>query len=185
MTAPTPLTPETTLAQVLQAYPGARRSMFAKYHIGGCSSCAFSPDETLAQLCARNDQIPVQELISHIQESHESDVRLQIPPAELAALLAGEKPPRLLDARTREEHEAVHIPGSQLMTQEIVQEAFAHWDKAAPLVIYDHTGSRSLDVAAYFIGHGFDDVRCLAGGIDAYSAEADPSLPRYRVELEE
>ncbi len=180
-----PLTPDTTLAQVLQSYPGARRSLFARYHIGGCSACAFSPTETLTELCARNGAIPVDELIEHIRSSHEEDVKLQITPAELADWLSRDSRVRLLDARTREEHEAVCIPGSQLVTQELVQEAFNYWDKNAPLVIYDHTGSRSLDIVAYFIGHGFDNARGLAGGIDAYSAEVDPSLPRYRVELED
>jgi len=45
-------------------------------------------------------------------------------------------------------------------------------------------GTRSLDAATYFIGHGFSETKCLAGGINAYSTEVDPSLPRYFVELE-
>ncbi|HEY1085082.1 MAG TPA: rhodanese-like domain-containing protein [Prosthecobacter sp.] len=186
MTSPSlpPLAPETTLAEVLKSYPGAQRALFARYHIGGCSSCAFSPAETLAQLCARNDNIPVGEVIQHIQESHEGDVSLQISPADLAALRQAEPAVKLLDARTREEHEAVSIPGSVLMTQEVVQDAFSNWDKKAPLVLYDHTGSRSLDAVAYFIGHGFTNARCLAGGIDAYSREVDSTLPRYQIEME-
>jgi len=51
-------------------------------------------------------------------------------------------------------------------------------------VLYDHTGNRSMDVAAYFIGHGFANAKCLAGGIDAYSAQVDRSLPRYQIEME-
>jgi len=179
-----PLTPETTLTEVLRLYPGAQRALFSRYHIGGCRSCAFSPQETLAQLCARNDQLPVDEVIQHIRDSHAGDVRLQLSPAELAGLLQAGAALRLLDVRTREEHEAVRLPGSQLMTQELVQEAFASWAKDTPLVLYDHTGSRALDAVAYFIGHGFSEAKCLAGGIDAYSREVDPSLPRYRVELE-
>ena len=35
------------------------------------------------------------------------------------------------------------------------------------------------------IGHGFGETKCLVGGIDAYSQEIDPSLPRYRIELED
>jgi rhodanese-related sulfurtransferase len=178
------LTPEMTMAEVLRAYPGAQRALFARYHIGGCSSCAFSPTETLADLCARNDGIPVAEVIQHVRESHSSDARLQISPKELAELREAEPSLKLLDVRTREEHEAVRLPGSLLMTQEVVQEAFATWDKNAPLVLYDHTGGRSMDVAAYFIGHGFTNAKCLAGGIDAYSAEVNPALPRYKIEME-
>jgi rhodanese-related sulfurtransferase len=178
-----PLSPETTLSLVLQNYPGAQRALFARYHIGGCSSCAFSPSETLAQVCARNS-IPVAEVIQHIQNSHSGDVQLQISAREFADLVRIEPRLQILDARTREEHEAVKIPGAQLMTQELVQHVFSNWDKTTPIVLYDHTGSRAMDAVAYFIGHGFTDAKCLTGGIDAYSQEIDPSLPRYRVEIE-
>jgi rhodanese-related sulfurtransferase len=178
------LTPDMTLSEVLQQYPGAQRALFAHYHIGGCSSCAFSPSETLAELCARNEQLPVDEVIQHIRESHSSDSQLQITPQDFAALREVEPGLKILDVRTREEHEAVHIPGSLLMTQEVVQQAFASWDKTAPLVLYDHTGSRSMDAVAYFIGHGFTNAKCLTGGIDAYSVEIDRTLPRYKIEME-
>lgn len=179
-----PLDGAMTMSQVLQAYPGAQRALFARYHIGGCSSCGFSPTETLAQVCARNEDVDVQEAIDHIRDSHQSDSALQISAQELD-LLRGRFPDLLLlDARTREEHEAVKIPGSQLLTQELIQQLFASADKNQTLVLYDHTGSRILDVVAYFVGHGFSEAKALTGGIDAYSQEIDPSLPRYRIELE-
>lgn len=177
-----PLTPETTLAEVLRSYPGAQRALFARYHIGGCSACAYQPTETIAQVCERN-QLSVPEVIAHIQSSHSEDVKLQISPQELAARMTEDPTVKVLDARTREEHEAVKIPGSELVTQELVQTAFNTWPKDTPIILYDHTGVRSMDVAAYFLGHGFIHTKCLAGGIDAYSREVDPSLPRYRVEL--
>ena len=172
------------MTEVLAKYPSAQRALFARYHIGGCKSCAFSPTETLAQLCERNENLPVQEVIDHIQSSHDEDAKLQISPGEFADLARVSTGVRVLDARTREEHEAVTIPGAQLMTQELVQEAFNSWPKDTPIILYDHTGSRSMDAAAYFLGHGFTGTQCLAGGIDAYSREVDPKLPRYRVEIE-
>lgn len=180
-----PLTGGTTMAELLSLYPGAQRALFAKYHIGGCRSCGFQPTETLAQVCQRNEDIPVEEAIGHIQQSHEADSSLQISPAALADLREKEVKVKLLDARSREEHEAVAIPGSQLLTQDLVQEIFNSWGKADPLVIYDHHGDRSMDAAAYFLGHGFSETKCLAGGIDAWSVEVDPSLPRYKVEIED
>jgi rhodanese-related sulfurtransferase len=179
-----PLHGDLTMSQVLQAYPGAQRTLFAHYHIGGCSSCGFSPNETLAQVCARNDGVDVAEAIQHIQDSHQSDAALQISPGQLD-LLRGQNPDLIvLDVRTREEHEAVHIPGSQLLTQDRIQHLFASADKTQPVILYDHTGTRVLDAVAYFVGHGFSEAKALAGGIDAYSQEIDPSLPRYRIELE-
>ena len=54
--------------------------------------------------------------------------------------------------------------------------------KGASIVSYGLTVHRALDAAAYLAGHGFSSVRCLRGGIDNYSATADPSLPRYTLE---
>jgi rhodanese-related sulfurtransferase len=179
-----PLTGDTTMGELLQLYPGAQRALFARYHIGGCRSCGFQPAETLAQVCERNENIPVAEAVAHIQESYQADSSLQISPADFAKLRNARTDVKVLDVRTREEHEAVAIPGSELVTQDLVQEVFSSWDKAAPLIIYDHTGDRAMDATAYFLGHGFSEAKCLAGGIDAYSIEVDPSLPRYRVELE-
>ncbi|MEI6534982.1 MAG: rhodanese-like domain-containing protein [Verrucomicrobiaceae bacterium] len=179
------LSGDTTMSQLLQIYPGAQRALFARYHIGGCRSCGFQPDETLAEVCARNENLSVSEVIAHIHESHDADAKIQISPQELAALLKSNPALKLIDVRSREEHEAVAIPGSRLMTQDLTQELFSTSSKTEPIIIYDHHGDRALDAAAYFIGHGFAETKCLAGGIDVYSLEVDASLPRYRVELEE
>jgi len=176
------------MKEVSEALPGARRALFARYHIGGCSSCGFQPEETLGAVCARNENLPVEDVIAHLKASHEHDQNLLLSPEELANLLAEaadeEIPLMLVDLRTREEHEAVAIPGSQLFSQDLQQEAFQRWDKNGLIVLYDHQGTRALDVAAYFVGHGFSEVKALQGGIDRYSLEVDPSLPRYEVEIE-
>jgi rhodanese-related sulfurtransferase len=39
-----------------------------------------------------------------------------------------------------------------------------------------------MDAAAFFHGHGFEQIKCLRGGIDAWSAEVDSVLPRYHLE---
>ncbi len=181
MTAP--LTPETTMHDLLEAMPGARRALFAKYHIGGCSSCGFAPQETLAEVCRRNDGLDPGEVMAHLQSSAEQDARMQLSPVELQAMMADGQPLRLLDVRSREEHEAVKLPGSELMSQDVLQRIFGE-DKSLRTVVYCHHGVRSLDAAAYLAGHGLTHVKSLAGGIDAWSCEVDPSLPRYRLEME-
>ena len=186
MNAPNPASrlpgPDTPMGELLSRYPGARRTLFRNHHIGGCSSCGFRDDETIAEVCARNEGLPVDRVLEELRLSHEEDLRHLIEPAALRDLIGAGAAPRLLDIRTREEHEAVAIPGSVLFTQEGMQEAFATWPKHDPVVIYDHAGTRALDAAAFFTGHGFTAVRALRGGIDAYSEEADPSLPRYTLE---
>ena len=176
------ITPDTRMADLEAAVPGARRALFARYHIGGCSSCGFSPDETLASVCERNENLPVQEVIDHLQESAQRDRDLQISVQEVnSSLKAGEKL-RLIDVRSREEHEAVALPDSELLSQDLISTLFAG-PKDERIVVYCHHGVRSLDAAAYLIGHGLSNVKSMAGGIDAWSCEVDESVPRYRLEL--
>lgn len=179
-----PLHAGLTMGELLDAFPGARRALFAKYHVGGCTSCGFGLDETLEQVCARNDDMPVAEALAHLQASRENDAAMEISAPDLKSSLTSLDPPRLLDVRSREEYEAVRLPGAELMTQPLLQEFFHTGDKTQAIVVYCHHGLRSLDAAAYLIGHGFQKVKSLAGGIDAWSTEVDPTVRRYKLEME-
>ena len=174
--------PESTMREVLEAFPGAQRALFRRYHIGGCSHCGFQPEETLEQVCARNGNLDVHQVLENIRASHEEDSKIFISPKELAQLLKQDKTVRLLDVRSRAEFESVHLDGSVLLSQPIMREILAEGTNTRPLVIIDHQGKTALDAAAYFMGHGLQNVRCLRGGIDAWSQEIDPALPRYRLD---
>ncbi len=171
------------MRDVLEAFPGAQRALFRRYHIGGCSSCGFSPDETLAQVCARNGNLDAAEVMAHIQSSHELDAKILIAPKDLASLLQQDRSGKeLVDVRSREEFEAVHIDGSVLLSQDVMRELMGSGSNTKPIVVVDHQGKNGLDAAAYFIGHGLQNVRCLRGGIDAWSqAEVDSKVRRYKV----
>ena len=174
--------PTISMRELLEQFPGAQRALFRRYHIGGCSSCGFSPDETLAGVCARNENLDVDEVTEHIRASDAADRAMQIEPRELSERLAAGETIHLLDIRTREEFNSVKLPCAHLFTQEFMQEILANWSRTDLLVIYDHQGTRSMDAAAYFQGHGFEKIRSLRGGVDAWSAEIDPTLPRYHLE---
>jgi len=47
------------------------------------------------------------------------------------------------------------------------------------IVVLCHHGQRSLSVAMWLRGQGFERAQSLAGGIDAWSRVIDPSVPRY------
>jgi rhodanese-related sulfurtransferase len=169
------------MSAVLENFPSAQRALFRRYHIGGCSSCGFSPDETLTQVCARNGNLDVAEVLAHIQSSHEQDTKVLISPKELAALLQKDKSVKLVDVRSREEFEAVHIENSVLLSQDVMRELMAAGSNTNPIVVIDHAGKNGLDAAAYFMGHGLQNVRCLRGGIDAWAQEMDPKMRRYKL----
>jgi rhodanese-related sulfurtransferase len=175
------MNPQSAMREVLEIFPGAQRALFRRYHIGGCSSCGFSPDETLAQVCARNGNLDVAEVLAHIQSSHEQDAKVLISPKELAGLLQRDKSVRLVDVRSREEFEAVRIEGSVLLSQDVMRELMASGSNTNPIVVIDHAGKNGLDAAAYFMGHGLQNIRCLRGGIDAWAQEVEPTMRRYKL----
>lgn len=170
---------ESTMQEVLETYPGAQRALFRLYHIGGCSSCGFQPSDTLEEVCRSHNILDVDEVIGDIQRADQMDRTTQIRPGEVAERLKQGDGVRLLDVREDHEWEAARIEGAQLVTQELAQEILQTWPKDTAIVFYCHRGMRSLDAAVYFIGHGFTNVRSMEGGIDAWSLEVDPSVPRY------
>lgn len=176
---PTELSPHSPMGEVLDTLPSAKRAIFARYHLGGCQSCAFSNDETLAALCERSE-IPVDEMLQHLLASHAHDEAMLMEPTVARAALPGL---RMIDLRTREEHEAVVLPNSEFFTQELQQQLFAG-DSSARLLLFDHSGKNVLDQVAWFRGHGLKETYGLRGGIDAWSREIDPSIPRYRLEMD-
>src|SRR5450432_4548920 len=101
-----------TMSELLERYPGAQRALFRKYHIGGYSSCGFSPEETLAGVCARNENLDVDEVAEHILASDVADRAMQIEPRELSDRLAAGETVHLLDIRTRGEFDAVKLPAA-------------------------------------------------------------------------
>lgn len=170
------------MSAVLEAFPGAQRALFRRYHIGGCSSCGFRPDETLAQVCERNGNLDVDKVLNHIQSSHEQDSKIFIEPKELAEWRERDDSIQLVDVRSREEFEAVHIGGSLLLSQDVMRQIMAEGTNTRPVVVIDHQGKNGLDAAAYFLGHGLQNVRCLRGGIDAWAQEVDTKMRRYKLE---
>ena len=173
--------PSITMAELLQEYPGAQRALFRAYHIGGCSHCGFQPGETLEEVCRRNGDLPVGEVVDTILQGHLAEEAVQVTPAEVAARLKAGEQLAVVDVRSREEWDAVHLPQSMFLTQELMQEILTSWPKDREIVFLCHHGIRSLDAAAYFGGHGFSGAKRLQGGIDQWSAQVDPEIPRYEL----
>jgi rhodanese-related sulfurtransferase len=66
-----------------------------------------------------------------------------------------------------------HIPLSQ------IPERLSELDPSQSIVCICHHGVRSRQVVAFLERQGFESVYNLAGGIDAWSALVDPTVPRY------
>lgn len=104
-------------------------------------------------------------------------VRL-LTPREAKAMLEGDPNIKLLDVRTPGERELAAISGSILLDRDNIDDMLA-LAKDTPLVFVCHHGQRSRQAAMHFLEHGFRRVYNLQGGIDGWSLEVDPSVPRY------
>ena len=181
MTATAKITKRSTMREVLESFPSAQRALFRRYHIGGCNSCGYQPEDTLEKVAHGHDILDLDEVIAFIEHAEQTDRGIHVTPWDVAAALQSSIPPRLVDVRTPEEWELARIQSATLITEELTREMMG-WPKDTSIVFYCHLGQRSLDAASYFAGHGFTNARSMTGGIDAWSLEVDPSVPRYEME---
>lgn len=103
----------------------------------------------------------------------------EIAPAELSMRLARGDGLLVVDVREPWEHDVGSIEGAQLMPMQSVPAGHGSLPRDRTIVVYCHHGMRSAMVADYLRAAGFSRVLNLEGGIDRWSVEVDPSVPRY------
>lgn len=113
--------------------------------------------------------------------SHGSPLPLEIEPQQVQALQDSGQSFLFLDCREPDEYELTSIPGTMLLPmselRERVEELAAYRD--SHIVVHCHHGRRSLSVTQALRQAGFSQVQSMSGGIDQWSLEIDPSVPRY------
>jgi adenylyltransferase/sulfurtransferase len=102
-----------------------------------------------------------------------------ITPTEFAARAARGERVRLIDVREAWEFELSRVEGAELLPLSRFEEWAGALDPAEEIVFMCHHGIRSGHVCATLARAGFTKLNNLAGGIDRWSAEVDPRVPRY------
>jgi len=85
----------------------------------------------------------------------------------------------LLDVREASEVETCAIAGSRHIPMQQVPEHLTDLPLDRLILVHCHHGGRSLRVTQFLRANGFAQVCNVAGGIDAWAEEIDPSLARY------
>jgi rhodanese-related sulfurtransferase len=97
-----------------------------------------------------------------------------------AAVLLKDGKARLIDVREPWEFATARIEGSVEMPMgDVPARAYQELDPEERLVVVCHHGMRSMNVTVWLRNQGFEQTQSLRGGIDAWSAEVDPAVPRY------
>ncbi len=170
--------PSMTMEQILAVVPAAQRALFQRYHVGGCSSCGFQPTDTLAQVCKDHNILDVPEVIRTIQRAHEVDTQVQVEPRTVKSWLDAGEDFSFIDVRSPEEIAQARIPQAEALDFSDPGR-YMNLPKDRRIVFSCRSGVRSLDVASYFIGHGFTRVYSMRGGILAWTQEVDASVGAY------
>lgn len=103
----------------------------------------------------------------------------EIEASELRTALATTEPPHVLDVREGWEFEIAHIADSQLIPLGTLPAHLAEVPRHRQIITVCHFGSRSLAARDFLMRAGFDNVRSLAGGIDAWAETIEPAMRRY------
>lgn len=105
-------------------------------------------------------------------------------PEEIPAIVLDDwrrqgRPLSLLDVREPWEAEIASLEGSRLLPLGQLADRLDELPRGRPLVVYCHLGIRSANAVAFLRAEGFPAATSLAGGIEAWSREVDPTVPRY------
>jgi len=109
-------------------------------------------------------------------------IPLEIDAAEVKRRLDAGEPMFLVDVREPQERAVASIAGSDLVPMRSLPAALGELQRRAaeaPMVVYCHHGVRSLNAAAWLRNQGIENCRSMSGGIDLWSVEIDPRVPRY------
>jgi sulfur-carrier protein adenylyltransferase/sulfurtransferase len=103
----------------------------------------------------------------------------ELAPRELKRWLDEGREVVLLDVRNPYEHQLCRLPDCVLIPLHELPDRLGELDSEATIVAYCHGGMRSEQAVGFLRDQGFRHAVNLAGGIDAWSLEVDPSVPRY------
>jgi rhodanese-related sulfurtransferase len=104
----------------------------------------------------------------------------EVTPREVKRWLDAGQPVRMIDVREPSEHALTRIAGSELIPMRTIPAALPSLEgEETPIVVFCHHGMRSLQVVAWLREQGVTACTSMAGGIDRWSLEVDPAVPRY------
>ena len=107
-------------------------------------------------------------------------VPLQLTPLDVKRRLDSGEKLRLIDVREPFEFSQAKIEDSELIPMRSVPQALASLEaEPAPIILFCHHGMRSLQVVNWLREQGVESCSSMDGGIDRWSLEVDPSVPRY------
>jgi rhodanese-related sulfurtransferase len=104
---------------------------------------------------------------------------IEITPREVKDMMGRGEKFLFVDVREKWEFDTSWIQGAVLVPMREIPANLAKFEEADQIVLFCHHGIRSLDAAAWLRSQDVPGAKSMAGGIDRWSAEIDPGVPRY------
>lgn len=167
-----------TMKEVESLFPFARSLLHSKFHLGGCANCGYEPNETIEQVAAKHSkdaQAMVTTLNDGIADMQKSEITIE----EFSDLQKRNAKILIVDVREDWEFELARIPNSILLAEKNFGQTVAHSKNVECVIVVCHHGLRSMNATLYLRENGIANAKSLQGGVDAYSAKLDNSVPRY------
>jgi adenylyltransferase/sulfurtransferase len=136
-----------------------------------CPICSAHPTQT--------ELIDYEQFCGIEPEPVSPDADFDIQVQELAEWRKEGRDFTILDVRNPQEYEIAHIEGAKLIPLHELRDRVNELDTAVPLAVLCHHGPRSIQAVRFLRQIGFARARNLAGGIERWSTQIDPSVPRY------
>ncbi len=170
------ITDKSSLQEISEVYPQFYNFIQRKYAVKVSTK---EKTQSLKDFVVSRELPPSQVVFMEVQMESRSRGVEQISAQEVIHLIQKRPSLSILDVREDWELKFGSLPNSSPLTHELLDEMLQKWEKDKPLLVYCHFGVRSLDAASFLADQGFKNVSILKGGIDSWSNEIDPNIPRY------
>ncbi len=176
--------PDTPMTEVNRVLPEVHTLLFKKFHIGMPVS-GYQPDETIFTVCEKHDK-KIGEVMALLNAEAKGKNTPSLSPEELQSQIeSGRTDLSLLDIREKWEHDIAKIEGATLITRDNCESVLTTTPKDREIVLIDWKGDRAPSFQKWLADRGFTHVKCLEGGIDAWSEKINTHLSRYDIDEED
>ena len=181
---PVVFNPDTQMTEVNKVLPEVPTQLFKKFHIGMPVS-GYKPEETIFTVCEKHDK-KIGEVLALLNQEAGSKISPSLTPEGLKKQIeSGRTDLVLLDIREKWEHDIAKIEGATLITRDTCEPFLAATPKDREMVLIDWKGDRAPSFQKWLGERGFTNVKCLEGGIDAWSEKINTHLSRYDIDEED
>jgi len=176
-----PIGGDTRMSALNELFPEAHTLLFKTFHIG-LPVAGYKAEDTVASV-ANSHGKNVAEVVNFLNKELGDRQIAVISPQDLADRLKSAGPgPTLLDIREKWEWDIARIDGATRVTPENNQQVLGSLDPAAEIVLIDWKQDRGPSFQRWLAQRGFSNVKCLEGGIDAWSERVDTRQSRYDID---